>query len=110
MYARLEQLVKTEQEKFYSLIETQNTRIDYYETLTTVLYTGPVKKPKITIRDFPACGIQLHIHEGPGGISHFKTYNEEYIEISSEAAALGDLLADNLETQGIMKIKKIIKF
>ncbi len=42
MYARLEQLVKPEQEKFLSLIETQSTRIDYYETLITALYTGPI--------------------------------------------------------------------
>jgi len=55
LYARLEQLVKSEQEKFYSLIETQNKRIDYYKTLITALYTGPIKKkfnPIGTFSDF----------------------------------------------------------
>ncbi len=55
MRARLEQLVKTEQDEFFSLIETQSTRIDYYETLITALYTGPIKKkfnPIGTFSDF----------------------------------------------------------
>jgi len=55
LYARLEQLVKTEQDEFFSLIETQSTRIDYYKTLVTALYTGPIKKkfnPIGTFSDF----------------------------------------------------------
>jgi len=66
LYARLEQLVKTEQEEFFSLIETQSTRIDHYETLVTALYTGHIKKkfnPIGTFSDFElACDNEF----GPG--------------------------------------------
>ena len=45
---------------------------------------------KLTIRDFPASGFQMHIHEGDGGTSHLKTYNGEKILMSSYDAAMAD--------------------
>jgi len=68
LYARLEQLVKTEQDEFFSLIETQSTRIDYYKTLVTALYTGPIKKkfnPIGTFSDFKVKNNVLR-HDIPG--------------------------------------------
>lgn len=65
------------------------------------LYTGGSGGIKLTIRDFPASGFQLHIHEGEDGSANLKTYNGERIPISSYDAAMADLLANKL------KIKKI---
>jgi len=54
LYARLEQLVKSEQEKFYSLIETQNKRIDYYKTLPIGTFSDfKVNKGGSIMRDIP---------------------------------------------------------
>jgi len=68
-----------------------------------VLYTGELKGPKLTIRDFPASGFQLHIHEGEGGTIHIKTYDGKYFNISSYDAAIADLLADRLKIKDIKK-------
>lgn len=44
----------------------------------------------LTIRDFPASGFQLHIHEGAGGTAHLKTYKGEHLLLSSYDAAMAD--------------------
>ncbi|OGJ13272.1 hypothetical protein A3K82_01800 [Candidatus Pacearchaeota archaeon RBG_19FT_COMBO_34_9] len=46
-------------------------------------------RPDLTMRDFPASGFQLHIHEGVGGITHFK-HGKNYSEINSYDAAMAD--------------------
>lgn len=51
---------------------------------------------RLTIRDFPSSGFQLHIHEGEGGTAHLKTYKGEYINLSSYDAAMADLLVGQI--------------
>lgn len=55
------------------------------------MYTPPKIEPSqdLTIRDFPASNFQLHIHEGAGGITHFK-HGKNYSEINSYDAAMAD--------------------
>ena len=114
MYARLEQLIKPEQDEFLSLIETQSTRIDYYETLITALYTGPLRKrtrigpdfPVQTIIDLPETGAQLHIH-GPDKNTYtygtIKSYgsNEVLKELSGVDCAFAERIADNINLKKI---------
>ena len=38
----------------------------------------------------------MHIHDGPGGTGHLKTYNNGYQNLSSNQAAMGELYARNL--------------
>lgn len=46
--------------------------------------------PNLTIRDFPASGFQLHIHEEAGSKAKLKGYNGQSIEINSYDAAMAD--------------------
>lgn len=71
------------------------TTIDVYASGTAALYT-PKPKPNLVIRDLPASGLQLHIHEGHGGTSHLKTYKGDYININSYDAAMMDWELDRL--------------
>lgn len=47
---------------------------------------------KLTIRDFPELGFQLHIHEEPNGSAHFWDYARSLpsVPISSYNAAMAD--------------------
>ena len=66
--------------------------IDTYIGGTTQLYSFDPPKPKLTIRDFQASGVQLYIHEGPGGTAHWRPYDRtEKIPINSYDAAMADL-------------------
>ena len=68
------------------------------------LYTGGSGGTKLTIRDFPASGFQLHIHEGEDGTAKLKDYKGNKIsEMNSYDAAMADLLA------GRLNLKKIIR-
>jgi len=74
-----------------------------------------MKIPKIqpnqnlTIRDFPASGFQLHIHEGAGGTAHIWDYKRKNkIEINSYDAAMAELLAGRPYIQKILKEHGII--
>lgn len=66
--------------------------IDAYAPGTTALYSsGKSSKPSLTIRDFPASKVQLHIHEGQGGTAHWRTYDrQDKIPMSSYDAAMAD--------------------
>ncbi len=56
-----------------------------------------VTSPKLTIRDFPASGFQLHIHEGENGTAHIWDYKrQKKFNISSYDAAIMDLTAKGL--------------
>ncbi len=61
-----------------------------------IIDTPSMNIPKIqpsqnlTIRDFPASGFQMHIHEKPNGITHFKYPDNTYSEINSYDAAMAD--------------------
>ena len=84
--------------------------IDVYAKGTIVLYSGkPIgsmgsgmklgsthQRSKLTIRNFPASGVQLHIHEGPDGTAHLKTHKNEYINVNSYDAAMMDYRMDKL--------------
>ncbi len=76
--------------------------IDTYTGGTTQLYSFDPPKPNLTIRDFPVSGVQLHIHEGPGGTAHLKTKKNEYFNLNSYDAAMADLELP-------IDIKKILK-
>ncbi|MCK4647514.1 hypothetical protein KAT24_01125 [Candidatus Pacearchaeota archaeon] len=58
----------------------------------------------LTIRDFPASGFQLHIHEEPGGKPLLKDYSGKKIsELNSYDAAMADLWADKLDFRKILR-------
>jgi hypothetical protein len=58
----------------------------------------------LTIRDFPSSGVQLHIHDGPGGTAHFKTYDrKDTIPINSYDAAMADFTLPEEFIQKIIK-------
>ena len=50
----------------------------------------------LSITDFANSGFQLHIHDGPGGTGHLKTYGGDYHPLSSNQSAMGELYARNL--------------
>lgn len=80
-------------------ISVYNTTMGLYE-----LYTGGSGGIKLTIRDFPSSGFQLHIHEGQDGTAKLKDYKGNKIsEMNSYDAAMADLLAGRLD------LKKIIR-
>ncbi|MCC7574914.1 hypothetical protein KO361_04955 [Candidatus Woesearchaeota archaeon] len=59
--------------------------------------------PNLTIRDFPVSGVQLHMHEGPGGTAHWRSYDrKDKIPINGYDAAMADLMLPDY-------IKKILK-
>jgi len=100
---------EAEKEAFFNELEEENRRISrilrgsMLKVSSSVGSSGRSEEPKLTIRDFPASGFQLHIHEGEGGTAHIKTYDGRYANISSYEAAIADLLADKLK---LLKIKK----
>src|SRR3989338_10470860 len=55
----------------------------------------PFKYEPLTIRDLPESGVQLHIHEQPGGKAHLKYNDGTYSEINSYDAAMADKLAQD---------------
>ena len=59
-------------------------------------------EPELTIRDMPASGVQLHIHEGEGGTAHLRTYNREKILMDTYSAAMLDFY---LEQSGNKQIR-----
>jgi len=78
-------------EKVYTIVD-----LEYLSA--SVLYSGDSGSGPLTIRDFPASGFQLHIHEGAGGSANIKPYgSKKGIPISSYDAAMADLLADKLD-------------
>ena len=66
--------------------------IDKYGIVLPTYNTPSKIQPnqKLTIRNFPASGTQLHIHEEPRGITHFKHSDGTYSEINSYDAAMAD--------------------
>ncbi len=67
-------------------------------------HTPSVPSGPLTIRDFPASGFQLHIHERPGGKALFKSYSGKKIaEINSYDAAMADSSADKLDIPKLLK-------
>jgi len=51
----------------------------------------------LTIRDFPASGFQLHIHEGDGGSASLVSYDRKFRHnLKSDTAAEIDLYLENL--------------
>ena len=64
----------------------------------------------LTIRDFPASGFQLHIHEGAGGSAHILDYaRSERYPISSYDAAMADVFADNSAIKKILEKSRKLK-
>ena len=57
----------------------------------------PLKYEPLTIRDLPESGVQLHIHENPGGSASLVDYSRKHIGMGSYDAAMADLLADNFD-------------
>jgi hypothetical protein len=78
--------------------------IDTYTAQTSALYSGKLVIPKqLTIRDMPSIGAQLHIHEGPRGTAHIKTYKNQYLNMNSYDAAMLDLLLDKAKNPKYQK-------
>ena len=55
-----------------------------------------MKPNELKIINFPNSNFQLHIHDGPGGTGHIKTYDGGYQNLSSNQAAMGELYARNM--------------
>jgi hypothetical protein len=63
---------------------------DSYGTFSPIFKPVISQTDDLTIRDLPASGFQLHIHEGENGTAHLKTYHGDRTLLSSYDAAMAD--------------------